>query len=45
MDSLQGHFLIAAPKLSDPNFFHAVILMIQVLRASPDEDEPERPVG
>jgi len=29
MKSLQGHFLVAAPKLVDPNFFHTVVLMIQ----------------
>jgi len=29
MDSLQGKFLIAAPRLSDPNFFHTVVLMVQ----------------
>ena len=29
MKSLQGQFLIAAPRLSDPNFFHAVVLMVQ----------------
>lgn len=29
MDSLQGQLLIAAPKLSDPNFFHAVVLLVQ----------------
>jgi putative transcriptional regulator len=27
--SLQGHFLIAAPTLVDPNFFRAVVLMVQ----------------
>ncbi len=29
MKSLQGQFLIAAPNLDDPNFFRAVVLMIQ----------------
>lgn len=29
MKSLQGQFLIAAPRLSDPNFFHTVVLMVQ----------------
>jgi putative transcriptional regulator len=29
MDSLQGQLLIAAPRLTDPNFFHAVVLMVQ----------------
>lgn len=29
MESLQGHFLIAAPRLSDPNFFHTVVLLVQ----------------
>jgi putative transcriptional regulator len=29
MDSLQGQLLIAAPRLSDPNFFHTVILLVQ----------------
>lgn len=29
MDSLRGHLLIAPPYLSDPNFSHAVVLMIQ----------------
>jgi len=29
MNSLQGKLLIATPKLADPNFFRAVILMIQ----------------
>lgn len=29
MQSLQGQLLIATPKLSDPNFFHAVVLVVQ----------------
>jgi putative transcriptional regulator len=29
MKSLQGHFLIAAPQLTDPNFYKAVVLMIK----------------
>ena len=29
MNSLQGHFLIAAPNLDDPNFFRTVVLMIE----------------
>ncbi|MDB5294961.1 MAG: hypothetical protein JWO31_944 [Phycisphaerales bacterium] len=29
MDSLQGQLLIATPRLSDPNFFHTVILLVQ----------------
>jgi len=29
MASLAGHFLIAAPRLMDPNFFRTVILMVQ----------------
>jgi putative transcriptional regulator len=29
MKSLQGHLLIAAPNLIDPNFFRTVILMVQ----------------
>ncbi|QOV91896.1 YqgE/AlgH family protein [Humisphaera borealis] len=29
MDSLQGQLLIAAPRLSDPNFFHTVVFMVQ----------------
>jgi len=29
MKSLQGHFLIASPKLVDPNFFHTVVLIVQ----------------
>lgn len=29
MDSLQGQLLIAAPRLSDPNFFHTVVLLVQ----------------
>jgi len=29
MDSLQGHLLIAAPRLVDPNFFQSVVLMVQ----------------
>jgi putative transcriptional regulator len=26
---LQGHFLVAAPELRDPNFFHTVVLLVQ----------------
>jgi putative transcriptional regulator len=29
MKSLQGHLLIASPKLLDPNFFRSVVLMVQ----------------
>jgi putative transcriptional regulator len=29
MKSLQGHLLVASPKLADPNFFHSVILLVQ----------------
>jgi putative transcriptional regulator len=29
MKSLQGHFLIASPKLADENFYKAVVLMIK----------------
>lgn len=29
MKSLQGQFLIASPKLRDPNFFRAVVLLVQ----------------
>jgi putative transcriptional regulator len=29
MKSLKGHFLIAAPRLMDPNFFRTVVLMVQ----------------
>ena len=29
MKSLKGHFLIASPRLSDPNFARAVVLMVQ----------------
>jgi putative transcriptional regulator len=29
MDSLQGQLLVATPRLSDPNFFHTVILLVQ----------------
>ncbi len=29
MDSLQGHLLIASPHLPDPNFYRAVVLMIE----------------
>ncbi|HEY8748163.1 MAG TPA: YqgE/AlgH family protein [Tepidisphaeraceae bacterium] len=29
MDSLQGHLLIAAPGLQDPNFFRTVVLLVQ----------------
>ncbi len=29
MKSLQGQFLIATPKLLDPNFFHSVILIVE----------------
>ncbi len=28
-DSLQGHLIVAAPKLRDPNFFKTVVLMVQ----------------
>ncbi len=28
MDSLKGHLLIASPHLQDPNFLHAVVLLI-----------------
>jgi putative transcriptional regulator len=28
-DSLKGHLLVASPKLRDPNFFRAVVLMVQ----------------
>ena len=28
-ESLKGHLLIASPKLRDPNFFHAVVLLVQ----------------
>jgi putative transcriptional regulator len=28
-DSLQGHLIVAAPKLRDPNFFKAVVLLVQ----------------
>ena len=28
-DSLQGHVIVAAPKLRDPNFFKAVVLLVQ----------------
>ena len=27
--SLQGHLLVASPKLVDPNFFHTVVLLVQ----------------
>ena len=29
MESLQGHLLIATPRLLDPNFLRTVILMVQ----------------
>ena len=29
MESLEGHLLLASPQLSDPNFAHAVVLLIQ----------------
>src|ERR1700712_1699875 len=29
MKSLQGHFLIASPHLSDSNFYKAVVLMVR----------------
>jgi putative transcriptional regulator len=29
MKSLKGHFLVASPHLEDPNFLHAVILLVQ----------------
>ena len=29
MDSLQGHLLVATPKLPDPNFSKAVVLLVQ----------------
>lgn len=29
MNSLQGHLLIASPKLHDPNFFKTVVLLVQ----------------
>jgi putative transcriptional regulator len=29
MNSLQGHLLIAAPHLNDPNFFKSVVLVVQ----------------
>jgi putative transcriptional regulator len=29
MTSLQGNLLVASPKLADPNFFHAVVLIVQ----------------
>jgi len=29
MPSLTGQFLIASPRLMDPNFFHTVVLMVQ----------------
>ena len=29
MESLQGQLLVAAPRLSDPNFFHTVVLLVQ----------------
>ena len=28
-DSLQGHLIVAAPRLRDPNFFKSVVLMVQ----------------
>lgn len=29
MDSLAGHFLVSLPQLTDPNFFHTVVLIAQ----------------
>jgi putative transcriptional regulator len=29
MDSLRGQLLLASRRLADPNFFHAVVLMVQ----------------
>ena len=29
MKSLKGHFLVASPRLADPNFFRSVVLMVQ----------------
>ena len=29
MESLQGHLLVASPKLTDPNFFRSVVLIVQ----------------
>ncbi len=29
MESLQGHLLVASPKLGDPNFFRAVVLLVR----------------
>lgn len=29
MDSLQGHFLVGSPHLTDPNFYRSVVLMVQ----------------
>lgn len=29
MKSMQGHFLVASPHLSDPNFFRSVVLVVQ----------------
>jgi putative transcriptional regulator len=29
MESLQGHLLVASPELRDPNFFHAVVLLVR----------------
>lgn len=29
MASLQGHFLVAAPELSDPNFYRTVVFIVQ----------------
>ena len=29
MSSLQGHLLVASPKLGDPNFFRAVVLLVR----------------
>ncbi|HSI36089.1 MAG: YqgE/AlgH family protein [Phycisphaerae bacterium] len=29
MKSLQGHLLVASPRLIDPNFFHTVVLLVQ----------------
>lgn len=29
MESLQGHLLVASPKLADPNFFRTVVLLVK----------------
>lgn len=29
MKSLKGHFLVASPRLADPNFYRSVVLMVQ----------------